>query len=186
MNVDIVSIENKRVATTRHIGPYHQIAKAFETLGAIAGPAASDKHASSSAGFAKRNFTPRVGGLRPRAASARVSTASRASRAEARARFASGEAGQSPGRGGARTGRARRVSFRGEVAGGEIGRVTHRLGGDRLRARGERLDGLARGLVLEVELRAGDRGLGGESLLGSDSGHRVCEGTVVELGVRKE
>jgi AraC family transcriptional regulator len=39
MNVDIVSIENKRVATTRHIGPYHQIAKAFETLGAIAGPA---------------------------------------------------------------------------------------------------------------------------------------------------
>ena len=94
--------------------------------------------------------------------------------------------GRSPGRGGARTGRARRVSFRGEVAGGGIGRVTHRLGGDRLRARGERLDGLARGLVLEVELRAGDRGLGGESLLGSDSGHRVCEGTVVELGVRKE
>jgi AraC family transcriptional regulator len=39
MNVDIKQMPDLRVATVRHIGPYNQIPKAFERLGAVAGPA---------------------------------------------------------------------------------------------------------------------------------------------------
>ena len=39
MNVEIKNMPELRVATVRHVGPYNQIPKAFERLGAIAGPA---------------------------------------------------------------------------------------------------------------------------------------------------
>jgi AraC family transcriptional regulator len=39
MNVAIKEMPELRVATVRHIGPYNQIPKAFERLGAVAGPA---------------------------------------------------------------------------------------------------------------------------------------------------
>jgi AraC family transcriptional regulator len=39
MNVDVKQMPELRVATVRHVGPYNQIPKAFERLGAVAGPA---------------------------------------------------------------------------------------------------------------------------------------------------
>jgi AraC family transcriptional regulator len=39
MNVDITDMPELRVASVRHVGPYNQIPKAFERLGAVAGPA---------------------------------------------------------------------------------------------------------------------------------------------------
>ena len=39
MDVDIKDMPKLRVATVRHVGPYNQIPKAFEHLGAVAGPA---------------------------------------------------------------------------------------------------------------------------------------------------
>jgi AraC family transcriptional regulator len=39
MNVEIREMHERRVAAVRHIGPYNQIAQAFERLGAIAGQA---------------------------------------------------------------------------------------------------------------------------------------------------
>ena len=39
MDIDIKDMPRLRVATVRHVGPYNQIPKAFEHLGAVAGPA---------------------------------------------------------------------------------------------------------------------------------------------------
>lgn len=39
MNVVVKDMPEMRVAAVRHVGPYNQIAQAFERLGAIAGPA---------------------------------------------------------------------------------------------------------------------------------------------------
>jgi AraC family transcriptional regulator len=39
MEIDIKDMPRLRVATVRHVGPYNQIPKAFEHLGAVAGPA---------------------------------------------------------------------------------------------------------------------------------------------------
>ena len=38
MDVDIKHMPKLRVGTVRHVGPYNQIPKAFEQLGAVAGP----------------------------------------------------------------------------------------------------------------------------------------------------
>ena len=46
MEVEIKDMPQLRVGTVRHIGPYNQIPKAFERLGAIAGPAGLLRHAS--------------------------------------------------------------------------------------------------------------------------------------------
>ena len=47
MDVDIKDMPELRVGTVRHVGPYNQIPKAFERLGAIAGPAGLLRHAVS-------------------------------------------------------------------------------------------------------------------------------------------
>lgn len=47
MDVDIKDMPELRVATVRHVGPYNQIPKAFESLGAIAGPAGLIRQAES-------------------------------------------------------------------------------------------------------------------------------------------
>jgi AraC family transcriptional regulator len=47
MDVEIKNMPDLRVGAVRHIGPYNQIPKAFERLGAIAGPAGLLQHASS-------------------------------------------------------------------------------------------------------------------------------------------
>ena len=44
MNVDIVDLPDRRVATVRHVGPYNLIGQAFGTLGAIVGPAGLTSH----------------------------------------------------------------------------------------------------------------------------------------------
>ncbi len=47
MDVEIKDMPELRVGTVRHIGPYNQIPKAFERLGAIAGPAGLLRHAGT-------------------------------------------------------------------------------------------------------------------------------------------
>ena len=47
MDVDIRQMPELRVGTVRHVGPYNQIPKAFERLGAIAGPAGLLRQAGS-------------------------------------------------------------------------------------------------------------------------------------------
>jgi len=47
MEVDIKDMPKLRVATVRHVGPYNQIPKAFEHLGAVAGPAGLVEKASA-------------------------------------------------------------------------------------------------------------------------------------------
>jgi AraC family transcriptional regulator len=47
MDVDIKQMPELRVGTVRHVGPYNQIPKAFERLGAIAGPAGLLRQAGS-------------------------------------------------------------------------------------------------------------------------------------------
>ena len=47
MDVEIKDMPDLRVGAVRHIGPYNQIPKAFEHLGAIAGPAGLLQHAGS-------------------------------------------------------------------------------------------------------------------------------------------
>jgi len=47
MDVEIKDMPDLRVGTVRHIGPYNQIPKAFERLGAIAGPAGLLQHAGA-------------------------------------------------------------------------------------------------------------------------------------------
>jgi AraC family transcriptional regulator len=46
MDVNIKDMPELRVATVRHVGPYNQIPKAFERLGAVAGPAGLLRHSS--------------------------------------------------------------------------------------------------------------------------------------------
>ena len=47
MDVEIKDMPELRVATVRHVGPYNQIPKAFERLGAVAGPAGLLPHSSA-------------------------------------------------------------------------------------------------------------------------------------------
>ena len=47
MDVEIKDMPELRVGTVRHVGPYNQIPKAFERLGAIAGPAGLLRHAGT-------------------------------------------------------------------------------------------------------------------------------------------
>jgi AraC family transcriptional regulator len=47
MDVEIKDMPELRVATVRHVGPYNQIPKAFERLGAVAGPAGLLQHSSA-------------------------------------------------------------------------------------------------------------------------------------------
>lgn len=47
MDVDITQMPELRVGAVRHVGPYNQIPKAFERLGAIAGPAGLLRQAGS-------------------------------------------------------------------------------------------------------------------------------------------
>jgi AraC family transcriptional regulator len=47
MEVDIKEMPELRVGAVRHVGPYNQIPKAFERLGAVAGPAGLLRHAGA-------------------------------------------------------------------------------------------------------------------------------------------
>jgi AraC family transcriptional regulator len=47
MDVEIKDMPELRVATVRHVGPYNQIPKAFERLGAVAGPAGLLQHSNA-------------------------------------------------------------------------------------------------------------------------------------------
>ena len=47
MEVEIKEMPELRVGAVRHVGPYNQIPKAFERLGAVAGPAGLLRHAGS-------------------------------------------------------------------------------------------------------------------------------------------
>ena len=47
MEVEIKDMPELRVATVRHVGPYNQIPKAFEQLGAVAGPAGLLRHSNT-------------------------------------------------------------------------------------------------------------------------------------------
>ena len=47
MEVEIKDMPDLRVGTVRHVGPYNQIPKAFEQLGAVAGPAGLLGHSNT-------------------------------------------------------------------------------------------------------------------------------------------
>ena len=60
MDVDIKDMPKLRVATVRHVGPYNQIPKAFEHLGAVAGPAGLVQRASAMIAIYHDVLRPRV------------------------------------------------------------------------------------------------------------------------------